>query len=490
MIHDESEKLIFKQGAQGRVGVDVEGVCLLELDAALPEKFRRGPLVGFPEVSEPEMMRHYTRLSQRNVGIDDTFYPLGSCTMKYNPRMNEAIAGIKGFTRLHPGMTELKTQNAFRILWELEQMLKEICGMDAFTLNPVAGAHGELTGLKIIRAAIRARGEKRDKVLIPTSAHGTNPASAMLAGFTPVNLEMNPDGSVDLEALKGALDENVAAMMITNPSTFGLFETNIKKIADMLHAKGAYLYCDGANLNALVGIARPGDMGFDVIQTNMHKTFSTPHGGGGPGAGPVGVKKELIPFLPCPRIEKIGREQHGDDYFVPTKDIRSMGRIHSYYGNFLVLLRAYCYIRTMGARGLREAAEAAVLNANYLRVSLAEIGYHVPFNRMCMHECLLTDENMPKGVVTLDIAKRLIDMGFHPMTIYFPHTAHVHNAMLIEPTETETKETMDRFIDVMKTIAKECRENPELVKSAPHHMGRLDEISAARNPVLKEVVDK
>ncbi|MFA5830841.1 MAG: aminomethyl-transferring glycine dehydrogenase subunit GcvPB [Candidatus Paceibacterota bacterium] len=480
MIHSDTEKLIFEQGRAGRTGIDVEGVCLIELDDALSPELRRGPLAGFPEVSEPEMVRHYTRLSQRNVGIDDTFYPLGSCTMKYNPRINEAVASMKGFTNLHPAMPQTETQNAFRILWELEQMLNEICGMDAFTLNPVAGAHGELTGLKIIRAAIRARGEKRDKVLIPTSAHGTNPASAMLAGFTPVNIEVNPDGSVNLEALEKALDENVAAMMITNPSTLGLFETNIKKIADMLHAKGAFLYCDGANLNALVGIARPGDMGFDVIQTNTHKTFSTPHGGGGPGAGPVGVKKELVPFLPSPRIEKFDKEKFGKVLFVPVYDKQSIGRIHSYYGNFLVLLRAYCYLRTMGARGLREVAEAAVLNANYLRVSLAEIGYRVPFNRMCMHECLLTDENMPSGITTLDIAKRLIGKGYHPMTIYFPLT--VHGAMLIEPTETETKETLDEFIQAMKEIAEEAKANPNLLHDAPHNtpVQRVDDVGANR----------
>ncbi|MCK9352201.1 MAG: aminomethyl-transferring glycine dehydrogenase subunit GcvPB [Candidatus Paceibacterota bacterium] len=475
MIHNDTEKLIFEQGRAGRVGVDVEGVCLIELDHALPEELRRGPLDGFPEVTEPEMVRHYTRLSQRNVGIDDTFYPLGSCTMKYNPRMNEAVANMKGFTQLHPAMPVKDTQDAFRLLWELEEMLKEICGMDAFTLNPVAGAHGEVTGLKIIRAAIRARGEKRDKVLIPTSAHGTNPASAMLAGFTPVNIEVNPDGSVNFEALEKALDENVAAMMITNPSTLGLFETNIKKIADMLHAKGAFLYCDGANLNALVGIARPGDMGFDVIQTNMHKTFSTPHGGGGPGAGPVGVKKELVPFLPYPQIEKFFSTP---GIFIPMTDEHSIGRIHSYYGNFLVLLRAYVYLRTMGARGLREVAEAAVLNANYLRVSLRDIGYRIPFDRPCMHECLIMHDGLPKEIKTLDIAKRLMDKGFHPPTMDFP----LHGCFLIEPTETETKETLDAFIKAMYEILIESEVSPELLHDAPHitPVKRVDDVAANR----------
>ena len=480
MIHD-TQKLIFEQGSFGRVGVDLPPVASEEeIHQALPEEFCRGELVGFSEISEPEMVRHYTRLSQRNVGIDDCFYPLGSCTMKYNPRMNEAIAGMKGFTQLHPAMPVWETQGVFKMLWELEQMLKEICGMDAFTLNPVAGSHGELTGLKIIRAAFRARGEKRDKVLIPTSAHGTNPASSVLAGFTPVNIEVNPDGSVCLEALKKVLDENVAAMMITNPSTLGLFEQNIKEIADMLHEKGAYLYCDGANLNALVGITRPGDMGFDVIQTNTHKTFSTPHGGGGPGSGPVGVKAELIPFLPCQRVQRIGHEFKGPDLFVPICSKHTIGRMHSYYGNFLVLLRAYAYLRTMGASGLREVAEVAVLNANYLRVSLAELGYRVPFNWPCMHECLLTDENMPKGIVTMDIAKRLIDKGFHPMTVYFPLT--VHDAMLIEPTETETKETIDAFIKAMGEIAEEAKTSPELLHEAPHitPVQRVDDIEANR----------
>ncbi len=461
MIHNEPEKLIFEQGSAGRIGVDLPEIPS-DLKV-LPRKLlqTRGELEGFPEVSEPEMIRHYTRLSQKNVGVDGTFYPLGSCTMKHNPRMNERVASMKGWTGLHPYMPVSETQSAFKMLFEFEQMMNEICGMDAFTLNPVAGSHGELTGLKIIRAAFRARGEKREKVLIPTSAHGTNPASAVLAGFTPINIEVDPDGSVNIEALEKVLDENVAAMMITNPSTLGLFETNIKKIADMLHAKGAYLYCDGANLNALVGKARPGDMGFDVIQTNTHKTFSTPHGGGGPGAGPVGVKKELIPFLPCPRIIK-----DKDGRFAPYFDKQSIGRIHSHYGNFLVLLRAYVYLRTMGDKGLRDVAEAAVLNANYLRVSLAALGYKVPFNRPCMHECLLSEENMPKGVVTLDVAKRLIDKGFHPMTIYFPLT--VHGAMLIEPTETETKETLDEFIKAMGEVLEESKETPDLLHEAPH----------------------
>ncbi len=480
MIHD-TEKLIFEQGSVGRVGVDLPPVMSEEeLNKALPKEFCRGELSGFSEISEPEMVRHYTRLSQRNVGIDDCFYPLGSCTMKYNPRMNEAIASMKGFSQLHPSMSIWETQVAFKMLWDLEQMLKEICGMDAFTLNPVAGSHGELTGLKIIRAAIRARGEKRDKVLIPTSAHGTNPASSVLAGFTPVNIEVNPDGSVCLESLQKVLDENVAAMMITNPSTLGLFEQNIKEIADMLHEKGAYLYCDGANLNALVGITRPGDMGFDVIQTNTHKTFSTPHGGGGPGSGPVGVKSELIPFLPCPRIKRIRSTENGLCLYVPICSEQSIGRMHPYYGNFLVLLRSYAYLRTMGSKGLREVAEAAVLNANYLRVSLAGLGYRVPFNRFCMHECLLTDENMPKGVVTMDVAKRLIDKGFHPMTVYFPLT--VHDAMLIEPTETETKETLDAFISAMAEIAEEAKMNPELLHEAPHFtpVQRIDDVEANR----------
>jgi len=479
-MNSGTEKLIFEQGRAGRIGIDLESFILPDShrNRIIPEELRRKSLDGFPEVSEPEMVRHFTRLSQKNVGVDDRMYPLGSCTMKYNPRINETIASMEGFTGLHPAMPHGDTQNAFRILWELEQMLNEICGMDAFTLNPVAGAHGELTGLKIIRAAIRARGEKKDKILIPKSAHGTNPASAVLAGFTPVDVEVNSDGSISLESLEKVLDENVAAMMITNPSTHGLFETNIGKIADILHAKGSYLYCDGANLNALVGIARPGDMGFDVIQTNMHKTFSTPHGGGGPGAGPVGVKEELIPFLPCPRIVKAERD--GAIYFKPKYDKRSIGRIHSWYGNFLVLLRAYCYILSMGASGLREVAEASVLNANYLRVSLSALGYHVPFGRMCMHECLFTDAGLPNGITTMDIAKRLIDKGYHPMTVYFPLT--VHGAMLIEPTETETKETLDVFITAMSEIVGEAKEHPKLLHEAPHgtSVGRVDEVDANR----------
>jgi len=457
--------LIFEQGNPGRTGVDLRDSWFRP---SVKEYFRgiplRDDLNGFPEVTEMELVRHYTRLSEKNVGVDNVMYPLGSCTMKHNPRVNEAIAQMSGFANLHPKTSPRLAQGALAVLWKLERMLSEICGMDAFTLNPVAGAHGELTGLKLIRAALEARGEKRDKVLIPLSAHGTNPASAALAGFTTaVDVPAGQDGILLPEDVAKLVDENTACLMLTNPNTLGLFETYIAEIAKILHDKGAYLYCDGANLNALVGVARPGDMGVDVIQTNMHKTFSTPHGGGGPGAGPVGVKKEFIPFLPAPRVINRGTGENPEfDLDIPEKTI---GRICTFFGNFLVLLRAYAYIRTMGEEGLRAVSENAVLNANYLRVKLSE-KYNVPYKQLCMHEFVANDEKMHEtGISTMDVAKSLIDRGFHPMTVYFPLC--VHNAMLIEPTETETLEELDRFVDAMNAIADEAIASPTGLHEAP-----------------------
>lgn len=479
-MKNNNTALIFEQGSPGRIGVDFQVSNFSELERALPASFRRKELNGFPEVSEPEVIRHYTLLSQKNFCIDGEMYPLGSCTMKYNPRVHEEIARLSGFANLHPETPTNMAQGALRVLWDLEQMLSEICGMDAFTLSSVAGAHGELTGMKIIRAAIRSRGENRNTVIIPKSAHGTNPASAALSGFSTIEIEAGPEGIIEIHTLEKLVDENTAALMLTNPNTLGLFERHIGEIAEILHKKGAYLYCDGANLNALLGIARPGDMGVDVLQTNMHKTFTTPHGGGGPGAGPVGVKKELTRFLPMPRM----RKEDGCFSFLKSSP-DSIGRVHSFFGNFLVLLRAYAYIRTMGAEGLRDVSTMAVLNANYLRVLLSE-DYHAPFPGLCMHECVFNDKLQHEyGVSTGDIGKRLIDKGFHPPTVYFPLC--VEHALLIEPTETETKETLDGFAAAMKEIAREAKENPELLHEAPHHtpVRRLNEVDANRHPNLR-----
>lgn len=481
--------LIFEQSSLGRLGVDVSSATLsdAESEKALPAPLRRRELSGFPEVSEPEVVRHYTRLSQKNFCIDSQMYPLGSCTMKYNPRVHEEIARLSGFAHLHPETPTIIAQGALRILWELERMLCEICGFDAFTLSPVAGAHGELTGMKIIRAAIRSRRENRNTVIIPVSAHGTNPASAALCGFNTIEIPAGPEGIIEPSALEKIVDENTAALMLTNPSTFGLFERHIGAIAEILHKKGAYLYCDGANLNALLGIARPGDMGVDVLQTNMHKTFTTPHGGGGPGAGPVGVKKELARFLPVPRVMK--EKEH---FIFLSSSPDSIGRMHSFFGNFLVLLRAYAYIRTMGEEGLRDVSTMAVLNANYLRVLLSE-DYHAPFPGPCMHECMIDDKLQSEyGITTGDMAKRIIDKGYHPPTVDFP----LKHVLLIEPTETETKETLDGFATAMKEMAREAKENPELLHDTPHDtpVRRLDDVDANRHPNLrwkpKESVDK
>jgi glycine dehydrogenase subunit 2 len=477
--------LIFEKGSPGRLGVNVPSSNLseTEFEMALPSSFRRKELEDFPEVSEPEAVSHYLALSQKNFCPEVQPHYLGSCTMMDNPSANELIAGLSGFTHLHPETPTRLAQGALRMLFELEHLLCEICGMDAFTLLPAAGAHGEFTGTKVIGAAIRSRGEKRNTIIIPVSAHGTNPASAAMSGFKTTEIPAGPEGIIEPATLEKFVDENTAALMLTNPNTFGLFERHIGEIAEILHKKGAYLYCDGANLNAIVGTARPGDMGIDVIQTNMHKTFSTPHGSGGPGAGPLGVKKELARFLPVPRVI----QENGRFTFLHSSP-DSIGRIHSFFGNFLVLLRAYAYIRSMGAQGLRDASEAAVLNANYIRAALAP-HYHAPFPGPCMHECLLSDYlwHKHKGDITAgDIGKRLLDFGMYPPTIAFPHLP-LGDAILTEPTQSKTKETLDKFIAAMKEIAREAKENPELLHQAPHNtpIRRLDEVDANRHPNLR-----
>ncbi len=456
----------------------------------IPDKYRRKKDAELPEVSEVDVVRHFTELSRMNHGVENGFYPLGSCTMKYNPKVNEDIAQLEGFMAVHPYQSQETVQGCIKVLYDMDKMLSEITGMERFTLQPAAGAHGELTGLMIIKAYHMNKGDTgRTKIIVPDAAHGTNPASAAMAGFKTVEVKSDERGGVDTEALKNIVGADTAGLMLTNPNTLGLFDENIKEIAKITHDAGGLLYYDGANANAIMGICRPGDMGFDVVHLNLHKTFSTPHGGGGPGSGPVGVKKELEPFLPVPLAEFDGK-QYSLDYDRPL----SIGRIRSFFGNFGVILRAYAYIRTMGPDGLRKVSENAVLNANYLMHRLKE-HFALPYDRTCMHEFVLSYEgskaNKDDGndgkkidIRTLDIAKRLLDFGFHPPTVYFPLI--VHEAMMIEPTETESREMLDSFADTLISIAKEAENDPAKVKQAPYntYVSRLDEVKAARNPVL------
>ncbi|MCL1874394.1 MAG: aminomethyl-transferring glycine dehydrogenase subunit GcvPB [Clostridiales bacterium] len=456
--------------------------------ALLPESALRREAARLPEVSELDVVRHYTRLSQQNHGVESGFYPLGSCTMKYNPKLNEDMAAMPGFSKIHPYQPLQTVQGALRLIYELEQTLAEISGMARVSMMPAAGAHGEMLGLMIIKAYHQAKGdEKRDKIIVPDAAHGTNPASVMMAGFKTVQIPSNERGGVDMEALKAAIDETTAGLMLTNPNTLGLFDENISEIAEIIHAAGGLLYYDGANQNAIMGISRPGDMGFDIIHLNLHKTFSTPHGGGGPGSGPVGVKEELIPFLPAPLVDCDCGEGfcENGNYTLTTPGPLSIGRIRSFYANFLVLVRAYTYIRSMGPDGLLEASQGAVLNANYLMAKLKD-DYHLPYDRVCMHECVFSGKKQKEnGVSTLDIAKRLLDFGYHPPTVYFPLI--VDEALMIEPTESESKDTLDEFITAMQSIAQEAKSDPQALKEAPHStpVRRLDEAGAARNPVLR-----
>ena len=474
------QPLLFELGKPGRKAIDLPACDVPLAENLMPAKYLRTAKAALPEISQLELMRHYTQLSNRNFGVDTGFYPLGSCTMKYNPKVNEDIARYPGLALLHPLQSEDTVQGAMEVLFKMEESLAEIAGMAGVTLQPVAGAHGELTGLKLIRAYHRDRGDlARTKVIVPDSAHGTNPASAAMCGMDAVEIKSEEDGSIDLEALKAAVGPDTAALMLTNPSTLGLFESKIEAIAKIVHDAGGLLYYDGANSNAIMGIVRPGDMGFDVVHLNLHKTFATPHGGGGPGSGPIGVKERLLPFLPDPHVEKQG------DKYVWAKSAKSIGKVHSFHGNFGVIVRAYAYILTMGAAGLRQTSEDAVLNANYCKKMLSE-AFDSPFDRFCMHECVLTSKKQQEhGIHTLDIAKRLLDYGYHPPTIYFPLI--VEEALMIEPTESESKETLDGFIDAMKKIAQEAAENPEIVHTAPHNtiVSRLDETLAARKPVVR-----
>ncbi|MGE6375340.1 aminomethyl-transferring glycine dehydrogenase subunit GcvPB [Peribacillus muralis] len=482
-MNNQDQSLIFEISTPGRIGyslpeMDVEAIPLEEI---LPLGYIRNEEAALPEVSELDIMRHYTALSKRNHGVDSGFYPLGSCTMKYNPKINENVARYNGFAHIHPYQDPSTVQGALELLFDLQEHLTEITGMDQVTLQPAAGAHGEWTGLMMIRAFHEANGDTaRTKVIVPDSAHGTNPASATVAGLETITVKSDENGLVDLEDLKRVVGSDTAALMLTNPNTLGLFEENILEMAQLVHDAGGKLYYDGANLNAVLSKARPGDMGFDVVHLNLHKTFTGPHGGGGPGSGPVGVKADLIPFLPKPLVVKQD-EQYVLDYDRP----QSIGRVKPYYGNFGINVRAYTYIRSMGPDGLKAVTEHAVINANYMMRRL-EPFFDLPYNRHCKHEFVLSGRRQKQlGVRTLDIAKRLLDFGYHPPTIYFP--LNVEEGMMIEPTETESKETLDSFIDAMIQIAKEAEETPELVQEAPHTtvIKRLDETLAARKPILR-----
>jgi len=467
---------IFSFHKKGKNKYSIPACDPIQVDE-IPESMLRDDLT-LVDVSEVDVVRHYRKLSSLNFGVDNGMYPLGSCTMKYNPKINDVVAMLPQFAMQHPATIEETGQGALHMMYQLQQILCQITGMHYFSLSPAAGAHGELTSVMIIKKYFETKGEKRNILLIPDSAHGTNPASVAMCGFEVKEIPSDSDGDVDLTKLEDALNEHVAAMMLTSPNTLGLFDRNILKIAEMLHSKGALFYCDGANLNAVVGKVRPVDMGFDIMHVNLHKTFSTPHGGGGPGAGPIGVVEKLAPFLPVPIIEK------ADRYYLQYNRPLSIGRIHSFFGNFMVMLRAYTYIMMLGSDGLRSVAEHAVCNANYLRTKLRN-HFQVPYNRICMHEFVINDEGLPNGITTNEVAKRLLDYGFHAPTVYFPLI--VHGAMMIEPTETEHRDTLDAFADAMLTIKKEAAEDPALLKKAPvtTPVRKVDAVLAARKPVLK-----
>jgi len=471
--------LIFEMSSPGRRGYeypdcDVPSEKVTDL---IPSRFLRKKAADLPELSESEVVRHFTQLSRLNYGVDVGFYPLGSCTMKYNPKINEDVAKFAGFQRIHPYQGEETVQGALKLMYELEKYLCEIAGLYRATMQPAAGAHGELTGLMIIKAFHRDRGEnhKRQEIIVPDSAHGTNPASAAMCGYRVVEVKSNPRGGVDVLNLRKITGPQTAGLMLTNPNTLGLFEEDIVEIAHIVHQAGGLLYYDGANMNANLGISRPGDMGFDIVHYNLHKTFAAPHGGGGPGSGPIAVTEELEDFLPVPLVS-----MKDNSYYLDYDRPKSIGKVKSFYGNFLVMVKAYAYIRSLGAQGLREVSEIAVLNANYLMRQLQK-DYHLPFDRSCKHEFVLSAKKQKaKGVRALDIAKRLLDYGFHPPTIYFPLV--VEEALMVEPTETESKETLDRFGEAMREIALEAMENPEILKEAPHHtpLRRLDEVKAVK----------
>jgi glycine dehydrogenase subunit 2 len=493
-LQREHARTIFQKGAPGRrawvcPALDVPAVDPGEL---LPARFRRARPPRLPEVSEPEIVRHYVGISKRNFDLDSGFYPLGSCTMKHNPRLHERVAALSGHARLHPLQDPERAQGALELMWNLQQALSEISGLPYVSLQPSAGSHGELAGVLLTRAYHEDRGEARHKVLTPDTAHGTNPATVTMAGFEVVKLATNADGGVDIEDLRAKADTDVACLMLTNPNTLGVFDANIAEIAEIVHGVGATLYYDGANLNAVMGISRPGDMGFDIVHFNLHKSFTQPHGGGGPGSGPIGVSERIAPYLPVPVV---AREQDGTfalDFGRGRAGSRTIGRLRGFHGNYGCFVRSYAYIRSLGGDGLKDASEAAVLNANYLLARLQEHGVaeHLPlaYGELCMHEFVLSGGPMKSRlkIRTLDLAKRLLDFGFHPPTVYFPLL--VEEALMVEPTETETKETLDAFAEAIASILKEAAEDPEIARGAPYGtpVRRLDEVAAAKHPVIRE----
>ena len=487
-------KTIFEQGAPGRRAFVAPALDVPPADPAalLPQRLRREEPARLPEVSEPELVRHYVNLSKRNFDLDSGFYPLGSCTMKHNPRLHERVAALPGHARLHPFQHPRRAQGALELMWNLQEALAEIAGLPHVSLQPSAGSHGELAGLLLTRAYHEARGERRAKVLTPDTAHGTNPATVTMAGLEVVKVATNAEGGVDVEDLRAKADGDVACLMLTNPNTLGLFDPNIAEIAEIVHGVGATLYYDGANLNAIMGITRPGDMGFDIVHFNLHKSFTQPHGGGGPGSGPIAVSERIAPYLMRPRIVRRGDGAFDLDH---DEDGASIGRLRGFQGNYGCFVRSYAYIRSLGAAGLRDASEVAVLNANYLlaRLRKAGVAEHLPvaYDRVCMHEFVLSGAPMKRdlGIRTLDLAKRLLDFGVHPPTVYFPLL--VDEALLIEPTETETKETLDRFADTVAEILREAAEDPEVARNAPYStpVRRLDEAGAAKRPVIRQPLD-
>ena len=477
------ESTVFELSSPGRGGWRLPPIDVPEIDldeAFGPENVRSAP-AELPELTEPEVVRHFTRLAELNHHVDRAIYPLGSCTMKYNPKVNDEMAALPGFARLHPETDAACCQGAIALMYHLACHLSAISGMDAVSLEPPAGASGELAGMLIVRAYHCEKGGPRGKVIVPDSAHGTNPASLTLAGYEPVEIASGPDGRIDVEALEKIVDEDTAAIMITNPNTLGVFESRIEEISEIVHGVGGLVYLDGANLNASLGVVRPGDVGFDLMHFNLHKTFSTPHGGGGPGSGPVGVKSFLAEYIPWPVPARDESKSRGVEYYFDYERPKSIGKVHSWYGNFLVMVKAYAYILTLGPSGLRRVAENAVLNANYLQAKLSS-DYDLPYGGYCQHEFVLSAARQKEaGVRALDVAKRLLDRGLHAPTIYFPLI--VKEALMVEPTETESRASLDRFIEVMREIAQEAREDPEALMSAPTAtpIGRLDELGAARD---------
>ncbi len=495
-LQREPARTIFQKGAPGRraFACPQMDVPVVDVGELLPERFRRAAPPRLPEVSEPEIVRHYVGLSKRNFDLDSGFYPLGSCTMKHNPRLHERVAALPGHSRLHPLQDPERAQGALELMWNLQGALSEIAGLPHVSLQPSAGSHGELAGVLLTRAYHEDRGQARHKVLTPDTAHGTNPATVTMAGLEVVKLATNEDGGVDVDDLRAKADEDVACLMLTNPNTLGLFDPNIAEIAEIVHLVGATLYYDGANLNAVMGLSRPGDMGFDIVHFNLHKSFTQPHGGGGPGSGPIAVSERIAPFLPLPIVAREADGTFDLDHGHGRVGSKSIGRLRGFHGNYGCFVRSYAYICSLGGDGLRDASETAVLNANYLLARLKEHGVaqHLPlaYGELCMHEFVLSGGPMKRAlqIKTLDLAKRLLDFGFHPPTVYFPLL--VDEALMVEPTETETRETLDAFADAIAAILEEAAADPELARAAPYStpVRRLDEVAAAKRPVIREAL--